>query len=134
MSSQSLSDEGLLAGDTGLGSDHAPIVADFSVNGESGTGPKPFEGTLLEISPNPLRKSGTVRLQTPVSGPVSLSVFDASGRLVRTVLRTSWSSAGAQSFSWTPTNAVGAALSSGVYWVRLETVNDTVTERVVLTR
>jgi hypothetical protein len=70
-----------------------------------------------------------LRFALPQSAPVRLSVFDARGRRVATVLERRLA-AGAHAVPW----QTGAAPASGVYYARLETAGSVRVERFVLVR
>jgi flagellar hook assembly protein FlgD len=64
---------------------------------------------------------------------VALNVYDASGRLVTTLLdRTE--DAGLKTVSWSGTTSDGTEIANGVYFYRLETKNQSLVRKLVLTR
>jgi len=87
---------------------------------------------FLTLSPNPMRTSGWVRFGLPTSSRVSLSVYDASGRLVRALLNNAATSAGAHSVTWDRRDGLDRRVNSGVYFIRLETEHQTVASKAVL--
>jgi subtilisin-like proprotein convertase family protein len=69
--------------------------------------------------PNPFNPSTTISFAVPENaGQVSLTIFDVSGRLVRT-LESSSLSAGNYSREWNGRDTQGRAVSSGAYFYRL---------------
>lgn len=75
----------------------------------------PGGGASLAAHPNPFNPSVRLSFTLAAAGPVSLSVYDASGRRVATPIAGQWRSAGEHAIDW---RADG--LTSGVYLARLE--------------
>ncbi len=84
----------------------------------------------LELSayPNPLSNTTAIGFTLPNSGQISLSIYDATGRLVRTLLSNAERNAGRHELSWDGTSADGGAVPAGTYFYRLSTPMGT-TER-----
>lgn len=81
----------------------------------------PGAGATLELtggSPNPFRAATTVRYSLTREAPVSLTVHDATGRLVRTLVDAA-RPAGASEATWDGRDASGREVAAGVYFVRL---------------
>lgn len=74
---------------------------------------------LLEATPNPFGASTSIRYSLSTESPVELSVFDASGRLVRSLVSDVRGS-GVHVVDWDGTTNDGQAVSSGTYFYRLE--------------
>jgi aminopeptidase N len=70
--------------------------------------------------PNPFNPSTTIRFELPAAQEVSVSVFDAAGRLVATLLDGP-RGAGAHQVVWDGRDRSGSRSASGVYFVRLST-------------
>ena len=68
-----------------------------------------------------------------IGSPVTLRVFDAGGRLVRTLIDGP-RQAGAQSAVWDGRNDSAAPAASGVYFYRLQAAGFEASERMVLTK
>ncbi|MGQ9707811.1 MAG: T9SS type A sorting domain-containing protein, partial [bacterium] len=88
---------------------------------------KPFE-TGFKVLPNPFARRVVIRYQVPVSGPVRMSVIDASGRVVERLMDGSLAP-GKGELVWEP-----VALGPGVFFIRLETQGNGITERVLKIR
>ncbi|TMQ60106.1 MAG: PKD domain-containing protein [Candidatus Eisenbacteria bacterium] len=73
------------------------------------------------VSPNPLNPSATLSFVTPEAGPVRVSLFDISGRRVRTLLEVSDAYAGFHSVGIDGRDQGGRELRSGIYFYRIET-------------
>ena len=73
----------------------------------------------LAAKPNPLVGSGAIQFRLPVGGAVRLAIYDAAGRLVRTLIDGALS-AGPHVVPWDGRNDVGGPLGTAVYFARLE--------------
>lgn len=94
-------------------------------------GDEPDVFDLSANYPNPFNPRTTIAYTLPASSRVTLSVFDARGRLVR-VLVDGERAAGRHEAVWTGRDAEGIASASGVYFYRLETELGVRTRRMVL--
>jgi glucose/sorbosone dehydrogenase len=72
------------------------------------------------ISPNPFHSGATLRFATSRPGPLSVQIFDAGGRRVRTVAKRSHVPAGPQEVRIDRTGDDGRRLHPGVYFLRIE--------------
>jgi len=81
----------------------------------------------LSISPNPAKRVIDVRYEIPQRGPVSLRVYDAQGRLVRTLLTVRSQEHGVHKLRW---KRIG--IPSGVYFIRVEAGRFTETRKLIL--
>jgi hypothetical protein len=127
-SSSSLIDAGVDVGLPYNGS--APDLGCFETSGITGI----TTGSATEINdfqlaqnyPNPFNPSTVISYSLPVSGSVSLKVFDVLGREAATLVNE-------QKFAGTYTATFNAAhLSSGVYFYQLKTGNYTATKKLLL--
>lgn len=75
---------------------------------------------LLPNVPNPFNPQTTIRFQLSQSGQARVSIYDVSGRLVRT-LESSHLDAGNHERIWMGKDNGGRQVPSGAYYVRLET-------------
>lgn len=95
--------------------------------------PERRAGLFLSATPNPFNPRTTLIAQLPGDGPVEWSIFDARGRRIR-----SWveyvAASGQHRTVFDGTDARGARLSSGVYFVQLRHAAGTARTRVVLVR
>jgi PKD repeat protein len=89
-------------------------------------------GQTVSVSPNPLNPSATLTYRTTRPGAVTITVFDPSGRAVRTLLRESFVPAGYHDVKVDGTGDGGARLASGVYFYRVDTADGAATGRFVL--
>jgi len=110
----------------------------FALVGPVGTtdappGPLPRELALSLTSSNPARGSAALRLALPRETRLNLGVFDVNGRRVRE-LASGVEPAGEHALRWDGTDAGGAAVPSGLYFLRLETPGRSLSLHVVMTR
>ena len=82
----------------------------------------------LSAYPNPFRNFLTIDYELEHAGQVLLSVFDAEGQLVQ-ILEDGWIEGGQNRARW---NALRPAMDPGIYLLKLETEEETRTQRVVL--
>ena len=112
-------DCGLLMGALGLGCTGptaAPRVA-------------PAAGLALAAHPNPFNPRTTIRFTLGEAGPVTLSVHDAAGRRVATLLDNALLPGGSQSLDW-----LADGLPSGVYLARLTAARGELSRKLILLR
>lgn len=83
---------------------------------------------LKQNYPNPFNPSTTIQFTVPVSGNVRLSMYDAAGKEIATLIDQSMD-AGTYSY-----NFKASSLPSGAYFYRLETGNNTLTKKLILTK
>lgn len=102
-----------------------------------GTGIEPPVNTdVLEITsvhPNPTRGFTTVQFNSPGLTGVSLEVLDITGRMVRTDELSS-SSPGQHNTTWDGRDSRGEELEAGIYFIRLRSVAQQTSARVMLVR
>lgn len=84
----------------------------------------------FSIFPNPFRGRTLFRVSLPAPAEASLSIYDAAGRRVRTLLDRSLP-AGESIERWDGTNDAGARVPSGLYFARLRLDGREVTARAV---
>jgi hypothetical protein len=80
----------------------------------------PAVASLGPNRPNPFNPRTEIVFAIPEAGQVSLRVYDAAGRLVRTLLDAVLP-AGPGAVSWDGRDQAGRAVASGVYLCRLRT-------------
>ncbi len=83
--------------------------------------------------PNPFNPQTTVRFHVPRSSHVNLRIYDVRGQLVRTLVEGTVES-GTHSIQWFGNDQTGKAVSTGIYFYKLETPDDTLLRRMVLMR
>jgi hypothetical protein len=93
----------------------------------------PTESALRQNYPNPFNPSTTIQYDLPEAGRVVLEIFDALGRIVRTLIKGE-STAGVHTVTWNGTNDHGGLLPSGVYIYRIVSPNFIQTRKMLLVR
>jgi len=89
----------------------------FAGVGESENVPAAFG--LRPNRPNPFSLETSVAFDVPANGVVSLKVYDAQGRLVRTLADRAYP-AGRHLIVWAGDDEDGQAVGAGIYFVRME--------------
>ena len=87
---------------------------------------------LARIHPNPSNRRTRIAYELPVPAEVRLGIYDAAGRLVRTLV-SDRRPAGAQTAEWDGKSADGRRVSDGAYYVRLQAGTTTVARPLVMT-
>ncbi len=87
---------------------------------------QPVTLTVLSAHPNPFTGSTEISFALPKDGKVNLSIYDASGRLVTTLLNSNLS-AGTHTVVWNAQN-----MPAGIYFYKLTTADMSVTKKLVL--
>jgi hypothetical protein len=88
---------------------------------------------LGQSRPNPFRASTAIVLDLPEPGLVDLRVYDAGGRLIKTLLNR-MHPAGSYSVKWTAEDETGKKVGPGIYFVRMEVGRFTDIKKMVLLR
>ncbi len=88
---------------------------------------------LYPVTPNPSSGSALIRYALPKPSSVLLKVYDVAGRLVRELDRGE-RPAGVHSKLWDGRDGKGKSLGSGVFFVRLESVGLSKSEKMVILR
>jgi len=107
----------------------------FGVGDVVGVGepePHPTDRRLVAW-PNPFARATTIRFDLARPGPFDVRVYDAGGRLVRTLVRDD-GEAGPRSVVWDGTDGSGRPAGAGVYLCRLTTAGAVRTGKVILSR
>jgi len=87
---------------------------------------------LASVAPNPLNPEGVLTLRTVKQGPVTVSMFDLHGRLVRRLLDRQILAPGVHEVRIDGRGRRGETLASGVYLYRVESPEGALTGRVVI--
>ena len=91
--------------------------------------------TQLELSPNfpnPFNPSTTISFKLQSSNRISLVIFDALGKEVKTVIDNEWFDFGPHKIMWDGTTDDGRAASSGIYYCRLSGNGNGITRSMIL--
>ena len=81
----------------------------------------PVRFSLDQNYPNPFNPTTTIRYQLPESGTITVKVYDALGREVRTLFG-GYQDASSHRLTWDGKNESGIDVSSGMYFYRLTAV------------
>jgi hypothetical protein len=92
---------------------------------------KAITAELSQNQPNPFNPTTTIRFVLPVREDVTLTIHDASGHLVRTLLN-EVQSYGTHEVTWDGRDENGATMGSGVYFYRLRAGKLTESKKMVL--
>jgi photosystem II stability/assembly factor-like uncharacterized protein len=100
----------------------------FNGHGSGTTGPPPSVPQVFSLRayPNPFNPATTIQFDLPAMGPVSLAVYDLSGRLVQTLF-SGRGVPGSHSVVFD-----GRTLASGMYFVNLQAAGFSRTTKIVL--
>ena len=99
---------------------------------------QPEQNLLLQNYPNPFNPETWIPYQLSEDTPVSISIYDTTGKLVRT-LSLGFQSAGfynsqGRAAYWDGRNAVGERVASGLYFYQLTTPSFQQTRRLVIVK
>lgn len=114
-------------------------IDDISITTDRVTGTEdppsgiPAATRLLAAWPNPFNPATSIPFELAAPGHVELTVYEVSGRLIRTLCDKGFD-AGIHSALWDGRDNAGRQVSSGVYFCRLKTGIYTATSRLVLLR
>jgi hypothetical protein len=86
----------------------------------TGVGSTPKSGISVSSFPNPFNPRTTIRYSVPSGGPVTVGIFDARGALVATLVDGEYRAPGAYHVDWDGRSSALTAVSSGVYFARVE--------------
>ena len=75
----------------------------------------PVQLRLVGASPNPFTAGTAIAFELPEALPVTITIFDVNGRLVRTLARRGYA-AGRHSVGWDATASNGSRVAAGVYF------------------
>ena len=90
-----------------------------------------YRNRLSQNVPNPFNPVTRIRYELSRTSVVTLSVYDVAGRLVRQ-LENGLVAPGIYTAVWDGTNENGAAVSSGIYFYRLQAGDFSLTRKMLL--
>ncbi len=94
-------------------------------------GVKALAASLAQNEPNPFNPQTTIRYTMPATGNVTINIYDASGRLVRSLLN-GVKEAGSHNVTWNGTDNNNSPVSSGIYFYRLTAGKFSETKKMTL--
>jgi len=89
------------------------------------------EEMFFAVAPNPFKNGTKIIIDLPTEDVVDINVFDASGRLVKSIVNRKLN-ADRQQFHWNGTDLNGMMLNPGIYYVVAATSSEVITEKVVI--
>ncbi|OGS35505.1 MAG: hypothetical protein A2293_08165 [Elusimicrobia bacterium RIFOXYB2_FULL_49_7] len=100
----------------------------------TGSSQASFESRLnVRLFPNPVGTAGRILFFVPQAAPVTLSLYDSRG-VMRRSFRRFPASAGDNAFDWNGLDDHGVRLAPGLYLLRLQTRQETTTQRIMVIR
>ncbi|HHE54552.1 MAG TPA: T9SS type A sorting domain-containing protein, partial [Caldithrix abyssi] len=87
---------------------------------------------LKQNYPNPFNPTTTIEFYLPVKKQISLTIYNALGQKVKTLINNQVVSAGNHALQWEGTNDAGAKVASGMYIYELKYGNFKQTKRMML--
>lgn len=99
----------------------------------TGVGPSPLRYALHAAYPNPFNPMTRIDFELAARGRVWINVYDAGGRLVRSLVDET-KSAGRHTAFWDGANNAGARVASGVYFFKMKSGTFEQVRKVVLLR
>jgi spore coat protein A len=104
-----------------------------ATDGRLSNGNVPSTVVLGQNEPNPFNPITQIRFALPAAGPVELSVYNVAGQLVQTLASGEYGM-GEHVLTWNGRDARGNAVSSGVYFYKLNAGPSTHVKKMVLMR
>ena len=92
----------------------------------------PSDYVLEQNYPNPFNPTTSIRFELPIDKAVSVTVYDVSGRVVKTLVNNQFYAEGAHEVRWDGTSDSGTAVASGTYLYTLKYGNFAQTKTMVL--
>lgn len=78
----------------------------------------PARKIKLQIAPSVLKNSTTIKYNVPVSGLTTISIYDISGKLIKTLIN-DYKSAGSYKVNWNGKDETGKNVTNGTYFVKI---------------
>lgn len=103
----------------------------FSVDVENEDNIIPIEYKLYPIYPNPFNASAVIKFTLPFTTTTNIKIYNVLGEEIKTLLDKEMLS-GAYTLIWDGTDNYGNNVSSGVYLIKMQTINFSKTIKAVL--
>ena len=84
-------------------------------------------------APNPFNPTTTLHLHLPTGGPVSLTIYNLTGQVIRSLVH-QWLEVGYHTFAWDGRDQHGYPVASGVYLYRLQAGQQVLVHKMALIR
>ena len=121
----------------GSGGDWGPIFMADNMDVTVATTSAPMAGLgapRVSVKPNPAVSLAMIRIELTRSGPLTVTVHDAAGRLVRTLVADVASEPGLRTVEWDGCDDAGFPVGSGIYFCRVQSPTGPLVTRMVLRR
>jgi len=106
----------------------------LGVDGKYLVNQAPIPGTyLFQNYPNPFNSSTRIRFQITEPGNMSVKIYNIIGQKIKTLVNED-REIGSYKISWDGRDDMGRNVSSGVYFIRLQTKNNIYTRKLLLVR
>jgi len=106
----------------------------YQTTGIGEESPSFFNSLNPQISPNPAKGIVNIRYEIPDKSPISLKIYDVSGRLVKSLLRPQCQNPITYRLEWDGRDDKGNLLPAGVYFLRFRTKDFAETVKLVFIR
>lgn len=94
----------------------------------------PAEFRLYASAPNPFDAGTDIRYDLPSAERVKITIYDVTGKVVRTLVDLPLQQAGRHSATWDGRDDAGRRVAPGIYFSRLETARYSATQSMTLLR
>ncbi len=93
---------------------------------------KPAKTQLTQLYPNPTNSKTTIKFQINHNTPLSLKIYDAMGRLVRTIIDSPDCKPGYYTVKWEGNDNRGRKVSNGIYFLSFQTDTHKTLRKVIV--
>lgn len=107
------------------------VTVESTVDVPSGSG---LHYALMQATPNPFRNTTTIHYSIAQPEHVQLLIFDATGRLARTLVDEYFSQPGVRGVAWDGRGSSGDQLPAGVYFYKIRAGNFNAMRKMILAR
>ncbi len=108
------------------------IVTDLGVNDDFSEDNSSLHSISLKVNPNPFKNSLNIDYQLEHKTPVQIKIFDRSGRLVKSFDNLTNGQFSSNQIIWHGDDDFGRKVSTGIYFIRLDTQNQNRIEKAIL--
>lgn len=88
----------------------------------------------ITSSPNPFTDMATINFSVTGTNPVSISIYNVYGRLIKTIVDSESFTNGDHSVQWSGVDSNGTTVAPGVYFCRMNTSGSILSNRMVMIR
>ncbi len=103
-----------------------------SIDQDPGTAAVPASFALEQNYPNPFNPTTTIEYNLNAASKVTLTIYNALGQVVNILVNTETQKAGSYSIQWNGRDGSGRFVSSGLYFYRLDSDNQTMSKKMLL--